>query len=146
MARNRAFWPAAPRPTVVSITALPPHPRLLWRPIRLRSCRSKGEMTMDIATAIKFAPTPRRLLAAGLATLTLALCPAAPALAQAQAQMTIAANAYGAVRKVEVEMNKSMIVDLPAGVAVVVVSQPNIAAAIMRSRTRAIIQGLEEGA
>lgn len=88
----------------------------------------------------------RMLLASGLAALTLALAGPSPASAQAQANLTIASNAYGAVRKVEVEMNKSMIVDLPAGVAEVVVSQPNIAAAIMRSRTRAIIQGLEEGA
>ena len=88
----------------------------------------------------------RMLLAAGLAAITLATAGIAPASAQTQAQLTIAGNAYGAVRKVEVEMNKSMIVDLPAGVAEVVVSQPNIAAAIMRSRTRAIIQGLEEGA
>lgn len=94
------------------------------------------------------APRPRTriLLAAGLAALTLAMAGLSPASAQTQAQLTIAGNAYGAVRKVEVEMNKSMIVDLPAGVAEVVVSQPNIAAAIMRSRTRAIIQGLEEGA
>jgi pilus assembly protein CpaC len=91
-------------------------------------------------------PWTRTLLAAGLATLTLASAGLSPAAAQTQAQLTIAGNAYGAVRKVEVEMNKSMIVDLPAGVAEVVVSQPNIAAAIMRSRTRAIIQGLEEGA
>ncbi len=88
----------------------------------------------------------RTLLAAGLATLMLATAGLSPVAAQTQAQLTIAGNAYGAVRKVEVEMNKSMIVDLPAGVAEVVVSQPNIAAAIMRSRTRAIIQGLEEGA
>jgi Flp pilus assembly protein, secretin CpaC len=101
---------------------------------------------MNIATAIKFAPKPRYLLAAGFTALMLALGGAAPAMAQAQAHLTVAANAYGAVRKLEVEMNKSMIVDLPAGVAEVVVSQPNIAAAIMRTRTRAIIQGLEEGA
>ena len=76
-------------------------------------------------------PWTRTLLAAGLATLTLASAGLSPAAAQTQAQLTIAGNAYGAVRKVEVEMNKSMIVDLPAGVAEVVVSQPNIAAAIM---------------
>ena len=85
------------------------------------------------------------LLAAGAAALCLTLAGAMPAFAQAQAQVTIASSAYGAVRKLEVEMNKSMIVDLPAGVAEVVVSQPGIAAAIMRSRTRAIVQGLEEG-
>src|SRR5690606_20530550 len=35
--------------------------------------------------------------------------------------------------------------DLPAGVAEVVVSQPGVAAAIMRTRTRAIVQGIAEG-
>lgn len=72
--------------------------------------------------------------------------PSVPAFAQAQAQLAISSAAYGAVRKVEVELNKSLIVDLPAGVAEVVVSQPSIAAAIMRTRTRAILQGLSEGA
>ncbi len=68
-----------------------------------------------------------------------------PAFAQAQAQVTISANAYGALRKMDVELNKSMIVDLPAGVAEVIVSQPNVAAAIMRTRTRAIVQGISGG-
>ncbi|MBE7734207.1 type II and III secretion system protein family protein [Devosia faecipullorum] len=80
------------------------------------------------------------------AALIAVLTPAMPALAQAQAQVAISANAYGAVRSLELELNKSMLVDLPAGVAEVVVSQPSIAAAIMRSRTRAIVQGMQEGA
>ncbi len=67
------------------------------------------------------------------------------AFAQAQAQVSISANAYGALRKMDVELNKSMIVDLPAGVAEVIVSQPNVAAAIMRTRTRAIVQGISGG-
>lgn len=73
------------------------------------------------------------------------LAPAAPAWAQAQAQITIAGSAYGAVRKMDVELNKSMIIDLPAGVAEVIVSQPSVAAAIMRTRTRAIVQGITGG-
>lgn len=93
---------------------------------------------------------PRRPLRAVLklvsAALIASLAPAMPALAQAQAQIAISANAYGAVRSLELELNKSMLVDLPAGVAEVVVSQPSIAAAIMRSRTRAIVQGMQEGA
>ncbi|WP_338722273.1 type II and III secretion system protein family protein [Devosia sp. XK-2] len=69
-----------------------------------------------------------------------------PALAQSgPAQLAIAASAYGATRSLDVELNKSVIVDLPAGVAEVIVSQPNVAAAIMRSRTRAIIQGVTGG-
>lgn len=63
----------------------------------------------------------------------------------AQAQITVAASNYGAQRDVDLELNKSMIVDLPAGVAEVIVSQPNVAAAIMRTRTRAIVQGIGGG-
>lgn len=75
-----------------------------------------------------------------------ALCAMSATMAFAQqAQMTISANAYGAERQTELELNKSMIVDLPAGVAEVIVSQPAVAAAIMRTRTRAIIQGIGGG-
>src|SRR5690606_7159011 len=126
--------------------ACPTISRCPRRPQRRWSCRNRGEMNMDTKTAFKSRFLRRPLVAAGLVALALSLPASTPALAQAQAQLTIASSAYGAVRKVEVEMNKSMIVDLPAGVAEVVVSQPNIAAAIMRSRTRAIVQGLEEGA
>ncbi len=92
--------------------------------------------------------TPSRPVRAALmasAALIAMIAPALPAFAQAQAQVTISANAYGALRKMDVELNKSMIVDLPAGVAEVIVSQPNVAAAIMRTRTRAIVQGISGG-
>ena len=82
----------------------------------------------------------------GLAALMGATAAIVPAMAQATpAQLTIAASAYGAVRSIDVELNKSVIVDLPAGVAEVIVSQPDVAAAIMRSRTRGIIQGVTGG-
>lgn len=83
----------------------------------------------------------RSLLFVGLIGLG---APALPALAQ-EAQISVAAASYGGVRSVHIELNKSMIVDLPAGVAEVIVSQPNVAAAIMRTRTRAIIQGISGG-
>jgi pilus assembly protein CpaC len=96
-------------------------------------------MTTTLQTAFR----PLRLLAlAGtlsLATLGLAL----PALAQSQ--ITVASTAYGAQRNLDIELNKSIIIDLPAGVAEVVVSQPSVAAAIMRTRTRAIVQGIGGG-
>lgn len=65
--------------------------------------------------------------------------------ALAQAQVTIASASYGGQRNLDLELNKSMIVDLPAGVAEVIVSQPTVAAAIMRTRTRAIVQGIGGG-
>jgi len=94
--------------------------------------------------------TMRRLSRAtailGLAALLGTTAAIAPAFAQATpAQLTIAASAYGAVRSLDVELNKSVIIDLPAGVAEVIVSQPNVAAAIMRTRTRSIIQGVTGG-
>lgn len=88
---------------------------------------------------------PRKLLAP--AAITALLAGAAliqPALAQ-EAQITISAAAYGGMRQMELDLNKSIIVDLPAGVAEVVVSQPAVAAAIMRTRTRAIVQGISGG-
>ena len=65
------------------------------------------------------------------------------AYAQQRAQMTV--SDYGRTRPVSLETNKSMILDLPADVAEVIVSQPSIAGAIMRTARRAIIQGLTAG-
>ncbi len=89
-----------------------------------------------------------RPLAALLAGFMLAgtLLVATPATAGlAEAQLTITPASYGATRPVQIEINKSMLIDLPAGVSEVIVSQPAIAAGIMRTRTRAILQGLAEG-
>lgn len=68
-----------------------------------------------------------------------------PALVAQESHVTISAAAYGATRKVEVELNKTTLIDLPAGAAEVIVSQPGVAAAIMRTRTRAIVQGISGG-
>lgn len=114
-------------------------------------------MQMELAKPHTRHSRPRLALALALGAFLAAAAPAAvfaggnaypidPAYAPAEAQIAISAGAYGAVRSVQVELNKSMIVDLPAGVAEVVVSQPSIAAAVMRSRTRAIVQGIAEGA
>jgi len=91
------------------------------------------------------APPRKHVLAAALTVLTLGLpMSVLPASAQ-QSQITISSAAYGAVRKMDLDLNKSIIVDLPAGVAEVVVSQPAVAAAIMRTRNRAIVQGIGGG-
>ena len=86
---------------------------------------------------------PIKALLAGLllAGTVLAVSPAVAT----EAHLTITPASYGAVRTVEIELNKSILVDLPAGVAEVVVSQPAIAGAIMRTRTRAILQGITGG-
>lgn len=91
---------------------------------------------------VRLLPRTASILAA---TALLGLASVGPSFAQTQAQLTIASSSYGATKQLQIELNKSMIVDLPAGVAEVVVSQPGVAAAIMRTRTRAIVQGIAEG-
>lgn len=86
-----------------------------------------------------------RLIVPALAALLAGAAIVTAPVTAGETQLTISSAAYGATRSVEIEVNKSMLVDLPAGVAEVVVSQPNVAAAIMRTRTRAILQGVQAG-
>ncbi|MHA6689899.1 type II and III secretion system protein family protein [Devosia sp. A449] len=85
------------------------------------------------------------LLAAPALGFGLLLLPTVPAMALGETHVAISAAAYGSTRKFEVEINKTVLVDLPAGAAEVIVSQPGVAAAIMRTRTRALIQGITGG-
>lgn len=87
----------------------------------------------------------RLLRATAIGLLLAGTAISAPAVLAQETHVTISSSAYGATRSIQLETNKSMTIDLPAGVAEVVVSQPNIAAAIMRTRNRAILQGLQEG-
>ncbi len=57
----------------------------------------------------------------------------------------ISRQAMGATQHVEVGLNKSLIVDLPIDSREVIVSSPTIATAIMRSKRRAIVQGMAVG-
>jgi pilus assembly protein CpaC len=95
------------------------------------------------------ADLPRRsaglLLAPALALVLVTASLSVTTVAADETHLTISAAAYGATRKVEIQINKTALVDLPAGAAEVIVSQPNVAAAIMRTRTRAIIQGITGG-
>jgi pilus assembly protein CpaC len=86
------------------------------------------------------------LLATALATILLGGTPlgVAPTAAQ-ETQITISAAAYGSTRPLRLEANKTALIDLPAGAAEVIVTQPGVAAAIMRTRTRAILQGVGGG-
>lgn len=96
-------------------------------------------MTTKTVTAHR----PLRSLALAGCLSLLALAAAAPAFAQSQ--LTVSSAAYGGQRNLDLEINKSIIIDLPAGVSEVIVSQPDVAAAIMRTRTRAIVQGVGGG-
>lgn len=86
------------------------------------------------------------LLAAMLGTLA-GLLPLgiADALGAEASRLRIGVNSYGATQHVEIGLNKSLMVDLPADVREVIVSQPAVAGAIMRSKRRAIIQGSAVG-
>lgn len=88
-------------------------------------------------------PRPIRSWLAALAV-GMMLASAAPVFAQQQ-QTQMVIRDYGQTRTVEIEMNKSMLLDLPADVAEVVVSRPEIAGAIMRTTRRAILQGVDGG-
>lgn len=77
-----------------------------------------------------------------------ALCLVAPpafAAAASGSYLKVSARAVGATQAVTLEQNKSMIVDLPENANEVIVSQPGIAQALMRTKTRAIIQGTASG-
>lgn len=77
----------------------------------------------------------------------LGLAPLGPteALAFETTHLRIGQQSYGAAQDLKLEVNKSMIVDLPAAVGEVVASQPNIATVVMRSKQRAIVQGVSGG-
>ena len=59
--------------------------------------------------------------------------------------LQIGKGAYGASQPVSLAVNKSLIVDLPTNVGEVIVSQPGVASATMRSKDRAVIQGVSAG-
>ncbi|HEY4199256.1 MAG TPA: type II and III secretion system protein family protein [Devosiaceae bacterium] len=97
----------------------------------------------------RFLP-PHRLLtlarAMGLVLpLALAATWAAPVSAGDVTQLRVGSNEYGKTQRVTVGVNKSLLLDLPAAASEVIVSQPTIASAIMRTKTRAVIQGVGQG-
>jgi len=95
-------------------------------------------------TALHLRKPASSLLGALTVGLTLATASVAPALGQQQyTQLSI--HDFGQSRQLELEVNKSMLIDLPADVAEVVISNPEIAGAIMRTTRRAILQGVNGG-
>lgn len=67
------------------------------------------------------------------------------AIAQHANHLRVSNGEMGVTQYIEVSANKSVIIDLPAEVREVIVSQPNVASAIMRSKRRAIVQGVSIG-
>lgn len=82
------------------------------------------------------------LVALLLAALLLAVLSVA-AFANGPAHLRVAA--MGATQHLQLGLNKSVIVDLPVEAVEIIVSQPQVAGAIMRSKTRAILQGVSVG-
>ncbi|WP_164730535.1 type II and III secretion system protein family protein [Pelagibacterium montanilacus] len=101
---------------------------------------------MTSSSTIASIGAPARLLSAALLglTLVLGLTVPGPALANSP-HLRIAHSEVGRTQHVEVGVNKSLIIDLPVEAGEVIVSQPNVANAIMRTRSRAVIQGVSSG-
>ena len=71
----------------------------------------------------------------GIAIMALGLSlPTIPAFAQKFSHLRISSSEIGATQYVQIGHNKSMIIDLPREVAEVIVSQPNVAGVVMRSK------------
>ncbi|UYQ71837.1 type II and III secretion system protein family protein [Pelagibacterium flavum] len=74
-----------------------------------------------------------------------ALAGTTPVLAATSPHLRIAQSELGRTQYVEIGVNKSIIIDLPVEAGEVIVSQPGVANALMRTRTRAVIQGIAAG-
>jgi len=85
-----------------------------------------------------------KVVFSGLLGLTF-LMPSLPANAQQISHLKISHSEVGATQVLQVGKNKSVIIDLPTEVGEVIVSQPEIAGVILRSKRRAIVQGVNVG-
>jgi len=92
-----------------------------------------------LAHAVRAAALPALIVLAALAI------DAGPARADTPPHLRIASGEIGRTQYIEVGINKSVIVDLPVEAGEVIVSQPGVANAIMRTRSRAVIQGMSVG-
>ncbi len=95
--------------------------------------------------------TPRAmfhgLLAAAAVTLIAAtLTTTMPAMAVETTHLRLTQASFGGTQNLSLDVNKSVLIDLPADVKEVIVSQPAVAPTIMRTKRRAIVQGGSAGA
>ena len=97
-------------------------------------------MTQHFAGALR---TARSIMVAAIAAAALGL--SVPLAHADQAYLKVSDRALGVTQPVALDVDKSMIVDLPTNVGEVIVSQPTVATAVMRTKTRAIVQGIAGG-
>ncbi|MDB5561669.1 MAG: RcpA [Hyphomicrobiales bacterium] len=86
-----------------------------------------------------------RLIAMAIGAALFSAAFAAPAFAGEPTSLRVSSAETGRTQHVSVGVNKSLILDLPTDVREVIVSQPTIASATMRSKRRAIIQANTPG-
>lgn len=89
--------------------------------------------------------TVQRILGLAIVATALAFAGVHSAAAAGASHVRVSAAEIGQTQYLEVGLNKSVIVDLPAHAQEIIVSQPNVASAIMRTQDRAILQGMSIG-
>jgi len=91
--------------------------------------------------------TLRMMLAAAALGAAIGLMPFGFSQAQAAepTHLRVSSNAFGSTQSVSLNLNKSMIIDLPIDVQEVIVSQPAVANTILRSKRRAVLQAVGAG-
>ena len=111
--------------------------------------RRETEMTNRFTPMRASSSMLRPLLAAALAVgMALTLAPAAIAAtagSNSPTYLRVVNQAMGTRQQLSLEVNKSIIIDLPTNVGEVVAGQPAVANVIMRTKTRAFIQGVSGG-
>lgn len=112
----------------------------------------REDYVMTPAAAVRparapFAGTLRLVLAAATIGAALGLAPLGltQALGAEVSHLKLTAGSFGSTQTLSLDVNKSMLVDLPVDVQEVVVSQPGVATAILRNKRRAIVQAVGAG-
>lgn len=92
------------------------------------------------------ADTLRLLVAAALgAVLGVAPLPPGDLQAAESTHLRVNAGSFGSTQPVSMSLNKSIIIDLPVDVHEVIISQPSVANAFLRSKRRAVLQAVGSG-
>lgn len=99
----------------------------------------------SVAAKRKLAPIAIKHITMALAVLLAITLVAMPAANAASSQLRISQNQIGKEHRIELGLNKSLVVELPVSAKEVIVSNPSVATAVVRTKRRAIIQGVSMG-